>query len=422
MLSFKQFLTEATEGEDKWVKYFKAKGDVQTTIKGSPKYFDAQGKLLGTLEPGTAVTYVDNRKSWLKGLYLNSHEVKLDDGKQVYVAFNNINKPGNKATEKELSGLKPSDFLENFTNLTPQIILAQVQKKFGKDSVLSTATQETIKFGYPKTPIVLDGLSEAAVTNYFCEVLHPIAIINGTVTGNAEAGINAIAGTESAKGFLINFSTGVTTGLYDSYLTQGDSRINLSSKFGSAAQSAKASVTNLLALYNNIKKPKIFNKYKIELGILNTIQNDTAETAPLKLAVNFNIITAEDVSIIQKLKDNPETKLTKTLISMRDSMVPGKDNTPVMYYWVIAGVAKAVCNYINTNTKFSTFASLLLNGSVIQVYTKVVSRNNTLTFKPFDTKWPDDAVTNVMIESATRYKTNRIDGKMGFVVKSKGKV
>ena len=419
MLSFKQFLTEATEGEDKWVKYFKSKDGVQTTIKGSPKYFDAQGKLLGTLEPGTAVTYVDNRKSWLKGLYLNSHEVKLDDGKQVYVAFNNINKPGSKATEKELSGLKPSDFLEKFTNLTPQTILAQVQKKFGKDSVLSTATQETIKFGYPKTPIVLDGLSEAALTNYFCEVLHPIAIINGTVTGNADAGINAIAGTESAKGFLINFSTGVTTGLYDSYLTQGNSRINLSSKFGSATQSAKASVTNLFALYQNIKNPEIINEYKIELGILETIQTETADSAPLKLAVNFKIITAEDMSIILKLKDNPETKLTKTLISMRDSMVPGKDSTPVQYYWVIAAVAKAVCNYINTKTKFSTFASLLLNGSIIQVYTKVVSRNNTLTFKPFDTKWPDDAVTNVMIESGTRYKTNRIDGKMGFVVKSK---
>ena len=343
----------------------------------------------------------------------------MDDGKQVYVAFNNINKPGSKSTEKEQAGLKPSDILENFTNLTPQSILTQVQKKFGKDSVLSKATEETIKFGYPKTPIVLGGMSEAALTNYFCEVLHPIAIINGNVTGNAVAGINVIAGTESAKGFLINFSTGVITGLYDSYLAQGDSRINLSSKFGSAETSAKASVTNLLTLHQNIKKPKIFNEYKIELGILKTIQNETAESAPLKLAVNFNIITVKDMSIILKLKDAPDTKLTKTLISMRDSMVPGKDNTPIQYYWVIAGVAKAVCNYINTNTKFSKFASLLLNGSVIQVYTKVASRNNTLTFKPFDTKWPDDAVTNVMIESGTRYKTNRIDGKMGFVVKSK---
>ena len=420
MLSFKQFLTEATEGEDKWIKYFKAKGGVQTTIKGSPKYFDAQGKLLGTLEPGTPITYVDTRKSWLKGLYLNSHEVKLDDGKQVYVAFNNINKPGSKSTEKEQAGLKPSDILENFTNLTPQSILTQVQKKFGKDSVLSKATEETIKFGYPKTPIVLGGMSEAALTNYFCEVLHPIAIINGNVTGNAVAGINVIAGTESAKGFLINFSTGVTTGLYDSYLAQGDSRINLSSKFGSAEKSAKASVTNLLTLYQNIKNPKMFkDEYELELGIAEIIQNEIAESAPLKLAVNFRIITAADMSIIQKLKDAPDTKLTKTLISMRDSMVPGKDNTPIQYYWVIAGVAKAVCNYINTKTQFSKFASLLLNGSVIQVYTKVASRNNTLTFKPFDTKWPDDAVTNVMIESGTRYKTNRIDGKMGFIVKSK---
>lgn len=429
MLTFKQFLeeqdlTEATFGEDKWIKYFAGKGDVATTIVHTTKYYDKKGKLLGNLEKGTPVTYTDKRKSYddPKASFKTQHEVQLEDGKKVYVSFADIGKPGSKSAAKELSGLKPADFLKDFTNLTPQGIVSQTEQAFGKDSPLVKAVKETIKSGYPTTPISLSttGLNDKAVTNYFAEVLQPIAIINGNFDGNADDGMKAIAGVESPKGYTINFSTSTTTGLYDSFLKKGDSQINISSKFGSASTGAAASVTNLYAIYDGYKDKKIFREFKDEIEIVRIVAQENNYLAPLSLAEKFGLINSTEKAAVLKLKDNQEAKITKNLTKLRDAITPGKDKTPIPYYHVTAGIAKSVSAYINANTQFSRFASLLLNGTVIQVYTKATVRGDLLGFSKFDTKWPDDSVSQVLIESGTRYKTDSIDGKMGFIIKSKG--
>ena len=429
MLTFKQFLeeqdlTEATSGKNKWIKYFAGKGDVATTIFHTTKYYDEKGKLLGNLEKGTPVTYTDKRKSWAdpKAVFKTQHEVQLEDGKKVYVSFADIGKPGSKSAAKEQSGLKPSDFLKDFSDLTPQGIVTQTEQAFGKDSPLVKAVKETIKSGYPTTPISLSttGLNDKAVTNYFAEVLQPIAIINGNFHGNAVDGMKAIAGIESPKGYTINFSTSTTTGLYDSFLKKGDSQINISSKFGSASTGAAASVTNLYAIYDGYKDKKIFTQFENEVEIIKIIADQTKHMAPLSLAEKFRLINSTEKATVLKLKDNPEAKITQNLAKLRDTITPGKDNTPIPYYHVIAGIAKSISAHINANTQFSRFASLLLNGTVIQVYTKATVRGDLLGFSKFDTKWPDDSVSQVLIESRTRYKTDRIDGKMGFIIKSKG--
>ena len=45
--------------------------------------------------------------------------------------------------------------------------------------------------------------------------------------------------------------------------------------------------------------------------------------------------------------------------------------------------------------------------------------NGIIEFNKFKAQWPDDSVTNVLLESTTRYKTDRIDGKFGYEVRSK---
>jgi hypothetical protein len=122
-----------------------------------------------------------------------------------------------------------------------------------------------------------------------------------------------------------------------------------------------------------------------------------------------------------KLREDPTITLTKNIMTLRDSIKPGLGKTPPPFYHVLAGIAKSVATAINESDdiQFSRFASLLLNGTVIQVYTKAKTRNGMVVFDKFDTKWPDDAVTNVLIESGTRYKTDRVDGKFGYIVKSK---
>jgi hypothetical protein len=213
----------------------------------------------------------------------------------------------------------------------------------------------------------------------------------------------------------------VTQGLYDSYLTSGDSQINISSKFGSASQSAKASVTNLYKIYKDYKDKEAFDEFETEIEITRIITEIDAEQSPIDLALLLGLISQKEKKILTDLRTNPSIKLTPNIIKLRDTIKPGLGKTPPPFYHVLAGVAKSVATEINESEdiQFSRFASLLLNGTVIQVYTKAKTRNGMVVFDKFDTKWPDDAVTNVLIESGTRYKTDRVDGKFGYVVKSK---
>jgi hypothetical protein len=350
--------------------------------------------------------------------YIKPRTTKWDNSNPNYFEYKS------KATAKEQSGLKPSDFLTKMEGLTFDGILNQVGSAFGKESGLYIATKQAIesenKSNYP-IQIPIGNLSETGITNYFAEILQPIALINGDYTGNALDGIKALVNTDDISDFKINFPKGVTQGLYDSYLTSGDSQINISSKFGSASQSAKASVTNLYKIYKAYKDKDMFEEFEDAVEIARIITEVDAEQSPIDLALLLGLISQKEKKILTDLRTNPSIKLNPNIIKLRDTIKPGLGKTPPPFYHVLAGIAKSVATAINESDdiQFSRFASLLLNGTVIQVYTKAKTRNGMVVFDKFDTKWPDDAVTNVLIESGTRYKTDRVDGKFGYIVKSK---
>lgn len=384
----------------------------------------------------SSVTFVNKKLSNLTSLGIVTF--KNDTGDEIL--FGKWVKPGtkkwdnsnpgffeykSKATAKEQSGLKPTDLFDKLENLTADDILKGLETgkaNLGKNHPLYIAVKETIDEGYPQTPIAIGDMSETGITNYFAEILQPIALISGKYTGNAAEGLEVLVGTKNLSKYKINFPSGVTQGLYDSYLTSGDKRVNISSKFGSASQSAKASVTNLYKIYKDYKDKDAFSEFEKEIEIMRIVTEENQEMAPVLIGVHLGLLNNTDKKIIEKLKKDPQTKINNKIIEMRDSIKPGLGKTPDPYYHVIAGVAKSVCAYINEteDIQFSRVASMLLNGTVIQVYTKVKTKPGFVTFShEFDTKWPDDAVTNVLIESGTRYKTNRVDGKLGYAVKSK---
>jgi hypothetical protein len=395
------------------VEFFKTKEDFTGDFK---KIIFVNKPLSNLTSLGIVVFKNESGEEVIFGKYLKPGTKSWENNNPGFFKYKS------KATAKEESGLKPTDIFKSSSmeNLTPEDILDKVTETFGEESPLVLAVQETIDKGFPQTPIVLGDMSETGVTNYFAEILQPIAIMKGIYTGNAGDGISVLAGTDDLSGFKINFPKGQTQGLYDSYLTSGGAQLNISSKFGSASQSAKASVSNLYKIYRDYKDKEYFEEYSDEIEVMRIVAQVSNELAPIEIAKLFSLLKKTDVDILKKLKTDPTVKLSKTITQMRDSIAPGAGKQPDPYYHVIAGIAKTVCKYVNENTRFSEAASLLLNGTVIQVYTKVTTKPGVVTFKQFDTKWPDSAVTNVLIESGTRYKTNhKPDGALGYIVKSK---
>jgi len=150
-----------------------------------------------------------------------------------------------KAGQKENSGLKPSEWLTQFQDNTPQTILDQAVAKFGENSAEANALRTFMENDIP-VEVARGNLNPSAFRDYFAEVLQPIALVMGKkVAGNAAEAATIFFGQGADYSqCTISFNNNTIGGLYDSLLVNPDGKqIKLSSK---GKDGANASVTNLI--------------------------------------------------------------------------------------------------------------------------------------------------------------------------------
>jgi hypothetical protein len=178
-------------------------------------------------------------------------EVKPDPTQNLW--DNQTGIPGykynSKSAVKNQAGLTPQDILADKNNLNAGKIIQQIAGKLGENSIytqVAKAVAQRQKFPI-SMPAPQDG-SFTAFRDYFCELLHPIALQAGLYTGNAGQAASRFLGNQGFANCTINFGTDKTEGLSDSILIAPDGRkIKVSSK-GNAG--AEASSRNLLS--NNL--------------------------------------------------------------------------------------------------------------------------------------------------------------------------
>jgi hypothetical protein len=245
-------------------------------------------------------------------------EFELEDGRplfagkhfrQIQVPYNKNNwkndqVPGEyrlqtKSTKKESAGYGPSDVLKNLDGQTTQSLIAQISEKFGADSPLVMAANYVAQ-GKKSFVIPGDGIQFEAFRDYFCEILHPMAMASGAYDGNAkEAEKIFFQGSSFAKA-AISFSASKTNGLYDSLMESGGNKIKLSSK---GAGGAAASVSNLSEavdiLARSSKSQDMLNKYKKTIDIIQTIKKSSADMGPIELGVELSIINDTEAQAIR---------------------------------------------------------------------------------------------------------------------------
>ena len=96
-------------------------------------------------------------------------------------------------------------------------------------------------------------MNPEAFSNYFCEMLQPMALILGKNTdGNAAEAEDIFFGGSGYSSCVISFNAGTTDGLFDSLLINPDGKqIKISSK---AQAGAMASVINLLKSVQDLRE------------------------------------------------------------------------------------------------------------------------------------------------------------------------
>lgn len=336
-----------------------------------------------------------------------------------------------KAGQKENSGLKPSEWLTQFQNNTPQTILDQAIAKFGADSAEAQALEAFINSDIP-VEVVKGNMNPNAFRDYFAEVLQPIALVLGkNVSGNAAEAASIFFGPgEDYSECTISFNNNTIGGLYDSLLINPDGKqIKLSSK---GKDGANASVTNLIKSVQELDQApagaKLRKTYADEITMLETINKLGHFGAPLAIAEKYDLIDNKEAQQVMSLKSlGPSDeiigtgKLSKRLEGMYQARKARDMSRIIPIEHMISAIAYKVADYVNKNTKFGEAASTILNNSaLVQMYTNTTDSKDTITITKLNAVYPSQTVTGVLLDASKAYMSTQGKGNFTFEILKNG--
>ena len=342
--------------------------------------------------------------------------------------------PGNfkfqsKAGQKENSGLKPSEWLTQFQDNTPETILDQAIAKFGQGSDEVNALQ-TFMAGDIPVEIARGTLNPGAFRDYFAEVLQPIALVMGKkVDGNAAEAANIFFGPGAGYAdCTISFNNNTIGGLYDSLLVNPEGKqIKLSSK---GKDGANASVTNLIKSVQELDAvpagAKLRKTYAKEIKMLENINQLGHFGAPLAIAEEYGIIGPGDSAQVMKLKglgpnDDVSAVLNKRLKALYDSRKAKDMGRVIPIEHMIAAIAYKVADYVNEHTRFGEAASTILNNAaLVQMYTNTKDSADTITVTKLTAVYPSQTVTGVLLDATKAYMSTQGKGNFTFKILKNG--
>ena len=342
--------------------------------------------------------------------------------------------PGNfkfqsKAGQKENSGLKPSEWLTQFQDNTPETILDQAVAKFGENSDEANALR-TFMAGNIPVEIARGTLNPGAFRDYFAEVLQPIALVMGKkVNGNAAEAAEIFFGPGSGYAdCTISFNNNTIGGLYDSLLVNPEGKqIKLSSK---GKDGANASVTNLIKSVQELDAvpagAKLRKTYAKEIEMLENINRLGHFGAPLAIAEEYGVIGTGDSALVMKLKglgpnDDVSAVLNKRLKTLYDSRKAKDMGRVIPIEHMIAAIAYKVADYVNENTKFGEAASTILNNAaLVQMYTDTKDSADTITVTKLTAVYPSQTVTGVLLDATKAYMSTQGKGNFTFKILKNG--
>lgn len=335
---------------------------------------------------------------------------------------------------KEKAGYKPSDVLKNLRDQTPDSILTQIGNKFTTESPEYRAAATIMSSS--TFPVAVDGASMdfTGFRDYFCEMLQPAVLINGgQVRGNAAEAAALFMGRNGFSDCVVSFNQNVSGGLYDSLLVSPEGKqIKLSSK---GAKGAMASSINLLTALRELEAagmPEFVQKYPEVIDILNTIDKGNHDSGPLNLAVQFEIITPDEIPQVMSLKQYAgdknfnidRTALSENLKQLYKDRTAEDPSKIVPLNHLVSSIAYKVVNEINMQTNFSEAAADILNHSAfVQMYTEAKKTKDGQFVLEFNTVWPSKLFTEVTLEAQKSYSsTSSSGGKLVFNINKEPKV
>lgn len=267
---------------------------------------------------------------------------------------------------------------------------------------------------------------QAAIRDYFGEIMQPVALMGGVVGGQAEDARMALADGAEWRDCKVWWPMSMNAALCDSFMiAPNGAKIGISSKGG---QGAAASAKNL---YDAVKKAEEDSNDIVAPGgvseytakIVEIIDRESQYDGPIEVGKFLKVPGIDDnlnneiKQYIREGKTDLEgmSKQATDLISNFAVKLETKGFNAG--YALLSAASKTVAKFINSDDRFSKGAIALLNqSSIIQVYTNIGKSGNDAVLKDFRAVYPPNFQGKVKVEGGKNYYSSRVGGKMAFKI------
>jgi len=351
---------------------------------------------------------------------------------KVQNSFPNVGLPGGyrlqtAVAQKEAAGYKPTDVLTKLDDLRPEEVAQQIVAKFGEDSDEARAVAIFMAEDFPMS-IPQGDMIYTAFTNYFCELLQPMALVMGKRLGNEADARKAESEFLSEGGFsscTISYGATKTGGLTDSVLINSAGQtMGVSSKAeGGAKASAKNLKDKIVEMQKSPEGKRVLERHKEAVSVIETV-TEGSTPGPLNMGVIAGIITPQEKEQILAIKNVPpgeevlgNGRLSNKLEDMYRGRKARDPSVVIPFFHIRAVIANMVAKYVNENTDFSEAAAEILNwGAFIQLNTTGSSANGEIKLNPFDTIYPSKAITSVQLSADKTFYSTGSKGNFVFKI------
>lgn len=293
----------ASSGSDAWRKYFQGKGDIKTTVKKiSPAYLaeDAMKRAGFDIPAGSEVTYMKADKYESKALVSYKKNNKIE---MVRVTFDNLAKPGNKASAAV--SLKPQAFGVKEKQYSLQeykkIVLDHIEDRQDLKAPVKAYLEVLFKYCAGDRTA-----TRAAVTKVFNAVKNDLPLNDINKDFGECAGAIACHTFQLFKPKKITLPATVkifmplrpNEPLMDYGLYVGEKQYTISAKSGTTTNTVKP--PDILMLLETGKKTRNW-KDKPEYKLLKMLAEESILAGPIKaVAATTNLIDESKVATVDK--------------------------------------------------------------------------------------------------------------------------
>tara|TARA_B110000503_G_C7103509_1_gene394897 strand:- start:52 stop:1440 length:1389 start_codon:yes stop_codon:yes gene_type:complete len=266
---------------------------------------------------------------------------------------------------------------------------------------------------------------QAAVRDYFGEIMQPVALMGGIIGGQADQAREVLAGGAAWRDCKVYWPMSMNAALCDSFMIAPNGQeIGISSKGGSGAAASAKNLHDAVLKAEKEGNTKLLESVKYTADIVRVIATTDQRNGPIEVGKLLNVPQIDDKLNQEISKYIAEGKTDLEGMSQQATdLISGfavKLETKGFNagYALLSAASKTVAKLVNANPLFSKGAIGLLNqSSIIQVYTNIGKSGNDVVLKDFRAVYPPNFQGKVILEGGKNYYSSRIGGKMAFNIK-----